>query len=60
MANITDLEDDVVYRVKFMRVVKLGRVELLPRPEHAIIGSALKTIIEQEGADVIDFVAPLE
>lgn len=58
MTNV--YQDDVVYQVKFMKIVKMGRVELLPRPVHAILGADLKTIIEQEGEDAIDFVAPLE
>lgn len=58
-AEMTPAYDDTTtYAVKFAWPVVFRRSKFLPLPEHEMSGAVLKSIIEQEGADVVDSADP--
>lgn len=48
-------EDGQTYHVKLTRPVEIRRSKLLPREVHEMTGAFLKSVIEKEGADAIDY-----
>ena len=52
-------EPGTTYNVRLKKVVTLGRLRLLPRNTHEILGAALNQIVADEGPEVVDAADPI-
>lgn len=51
--DVNTINDETVYLVAIKEPIKRGVIKMLPREEHQMTGKFLKTLIEENGVNVI-------
>lgn len=52
-------EPEALYRARVVRPVNVGAFRYLPRDEPTFTGALLNQIVEEHGADVLDYAEPV-